>query len=64
VDEGKERRGMEGEGTRGGQERRGKGQGPARCLADRRPVTYQHVRSFCVGQHTLLYIIALCLINN
>jgi hypothetical protein len=42
MEEDKGRRRKEGEGTRGGegrggQQKRGKGQGPVRCLADRRP---------------------------
>jgi hypothetical protein len=64
---------------RGGEERKGREQGEEREGEDKRregrvkgpqdvwqiaaPVTYQCVRSFCVVQHALLDIIALCLIN-
>jgi hypothetical protein len=70
MEEDKESRRKEGEGTRGGegrggQQKRGKGHGPANYDAWQiaAPVTYQFVRRFCVVQHALLDIIALCLIN-
>jgi hypothetical protein len=68
MEEDKERRRKEGEGTmggeeRGGQEREGMFKGPQDVWQIAAPVTYQFVRRFCVVQHALLDIIALCLIN-
>jgi hypothetical protein len=43
--------------------REGRFKGPQDVWQIDAPVTYQFVRRFCVVQHALLDIIALCLIN-
>jgi hypothetical protein len=68
MEEDKERRRKEGEGTMGGEgwedkRREGRFKGPQDVWQIAAPVTYQFVRRFCVVQHALLDIIALCLIN-
>jgi hypothetical protein len=68
MEEDKGRRRKEGEGTRGGEgrgdkRREGRVKGPQDVWQIAAPVTYQFVRRFCVAQHVLLDIIALCLIN-
>jgi hypothetical protein len=68
MEENKGRRRKEGEGTRAGEgredkRREGRVKGPQDVWQIAAPVTYKCVRRFCVVQHALLDINALCLIN-
>jgi hypothetical protein len=62
---GEERKGREQWEEREGEDKRREGmfKGPQDVWQIAAPVTYQFVRRFCVVQHALLDIIALCLIN-